>query len=195
METFNHVFNSVVNLQSAIPDNTEIINQIFPNFYVFIAHVVSFVLLLFLVMRLAWKPTKTYIEKRTQEIQRKMEVAEKAQMESEKNLHDSRMKLLESKNTAAQILENAELDAEKTKKKIEATALNKASHIESEGLAKIRKQEIELEKRMNLEVSKLALETAGIFLSKKIDEEENKKIIDDIVNDLTSKIESSSEKK
>lgn len=53
METFNHVFNSVVNLQSAIPDNTEIINQIFPNFYVFIAHVVSFVLLLFLVMRLA----------------------------------------------------------------------------------------------------------------------------------------------
>ena len=192
MEIINHVFNNVVTLQSAIPDNSEIVNQIFPNLYVFIAHTISLIFLLILVTRLAWKPTKNYIEKRTQEIQRKMEDAEKAQIESEKNLHMSKMKLLESKNTAAQIIENAELDAEQKKKKIEAAALNKASRIENEGLSKIKKQEMELEKRMNLEVSKLALETAGLFLSKKIDEEENKKIIDDIVNDLTSKIGSSS---
>lgn len=195
METINNVFDSVISLQSAIPDNSQIINQIFPNVYVLIAHVISLIFLLLLVIRLAWKPTKNYIEARTKEIQRKMEAAEKAQLESEKNLHISRMKLLESKNTAAEIIENAELDAEKTKKKIEAVALNKASQIESEGYSKIKKQELELEKRKNLEVSKLALETAGIFLSKKIDEEENKKIIDDIVNDLTAKLESSSKEK
>ncbi|BAC43848.1 ATP synthase subunit B [Malacoplasma penetrans] len=195
METINNVFDSVISLQSAIPDNSQIINQIFPNVYVLIAHVISLIFLLLLVIRLAWKPTKSYIEARTKEIQRKMEAAEKAQLESEKNLHISRIKLLESKNTAAEIIENAELDAEKTKKKIEAVALNKASQIESEGYSKIKKQELELEKRKNLEVSKLALETAGIFLSKKIDEEENKKIIDDIVNDLTAKLESSSKEK
>ncbi|MDE6082412.1 MAG: hypothetical protein K2F52_00870 [Malacoplasma sp.] len=47
---------------------------------------------------------------------------------------------------------------------------------------------------MNLEVSKLALETAEVFLSKKIDNEENKKIINDIVEDLTSRIISSKQR-
>ena len=48
MEIINHVFNNVVTLQSAIPDNSEIVNQIFPNLYVFIAHTISLIFLLIL---------------------------------------------------------------------------------------------------------------------------------------------------
>lgn len=196
MEILNHVFNGVATTFAAaseIPDKSDIINMIFPNLWVFIAHTISLVILLILMIKLAWKPTKNYIDKRTQEIQKNMESAMKDRVESAKNLEVSKMKLIESKTTAARIIENAELDAEEKRKKIEAAALNKAAHLENEGIAKIRKQEKELEKRMNLEVSKLALETAEVFLSRKITEEENKKIIDDIVNDLSSRITSGKE--
>lgn len=180
--------------ESAIPDNAVIINQIFPNLYVFIAHTISLIFLLILVARLAWNPTKKYIEKRTQEIQSQLDAADKARIESEKNLEISKIKLLESKNTAAQIIENAQLESEQKIKKMEKESLNKVNHIEKEALLKLQKEEADLEKRKNLEVSKLALETAEVFLSKKIDDEENKKIINDIVEDLTSRINSSKER-
>ncbi len=196
MEIVNQVLYGIqfIFKESAIPDNAVIINQIFPNLYVFIAHTISLIFLLILVARLAWNPTKKYIEKRTQEIQSQLDAADKARIESEKNLEISKIKLLESKNTAAQIIENAQLESEQKIKKMEKESLNKVNHIEKEALLKLQKEEADLEKRKNLEVSKLALETAEVFLSKKIDDEENKKIINDIVEDLTSRINSSKER-
>lgn len=196
MEILNQVLNGVefIFKESAIPDNSAIINQIFPNLYVFIAHTISLIFLIILVARLAWNPTKKYIENRTKEIQSQLDAADKARLESEKNLEISKIKLLESKSTASQIIENAQLESEQKIKKLEKESLDKVNHIEKEAMLKIKKEEIDLEKRMNLEVSKLALETAEVFLSKKIDDEENKKIINDIVEDLTSRITSSKQR-
>ena len=197
MDIINQVLHGTTEIllnNSAIPDNSAIINQIFPNLYVFIAHIISLIFLIILVVRLAWEPTKKYIEKRTLEIKSQIDAADKARLESEKNLEVSKMKLLESKNTAAQIIENAHLESEQKIKKLEQAALEKANHIENEAMLKMKKQETELERRMNLEISKLALETAEVFLSKKIDDEENKKIINNIVDDLSARINSSKDK-
>ncbi|MDE5767740.1 MAG: hypothetical protein K2H56_04325 [Malacoplasma sp.] len=196
MEIVNQVMQGIefIFKESAIPDNSVIINQIFPNLYVFIAHIISLIFLIILVTRLAWNPTKKYIENRTQEIQSQLDAADKARLESEKNLEISKIKLLESKSTASQIIENAHLESEQKIKKLEKETLDKVNHIEKEAMLKIKREEIDLEKRMNLEVSKLALETAEVFLSKKIDDEENKKIINNIVEDLTARITPQKEK-
>ncbi len=183
----NIIENIVTN--STIPNAEEIINKLFPNVFVFIAHTIATILLLVSIIFLVWKPTKKYIERRTQEIQKNIKEAEESRENANKNLEESKQKILESKITASQIIENAELEAEEKRKKIEKAAMNKASHIEKESLTQLKKQEQELSERMNLEVSKLALETAEIFLSKKIDEQENKKIIDNIINDLTNSID------
>ncbi|MDE5775144.1 MAG: hypothetical protein K2H51_02305 [Malacoplasma sp.] len=196
MEIVNQVMQGIefIFKESAIPDNSVIINQIFRNLYVFIAHIISLIFLIILVTRLAWNPTKKYIENRTQEIQSQLDAADKARLESEKNLEISKIKLLESKSTASQIIENAHLESEQKIKKLEKETLDKVNHIEKEAMLKIKREEIDLEKRMNLEVSKLALETAEVFLSKKIDDEENKKIINNIVEDLTARITPQKEK-
>lgn len=183
-------FIKITLMEGLIPSDTTIINQLFPNVWVVVSHVVATVLLLTLVIYLAWRPTKRYIAKRTDEIQKNMDLAEKARIEAEKNLEESKTKILESKDTAAHIIDVAEFEANEKRKKIESAAMNKASHIERECLSQLKKQELELSKRMNLEVSKLALETAEIFLSKKFDEQENKKLIDKIVGDLTKKVDS-----
>ena len=176
----------IVRMITAIPGNEPIINQIFPNVWVFVSHVLATVLLLILLVKLAWKPTKKYIEKRTLEIQKELLETQKSRIEVDKNIEMSKMKLLESKEVASKILEDAEFEAEEKRKKIESAAINKANHIESETLSQIRKQEDEMIKRVNLEASKLALEAAEVFLSKKVDDEENKKIVDKIIEDLTN---------
>ncbi|MCF0217728.1 MAG: hypothetical protein HUJ42_01640 [Malacoplasma sp.] len=185
MEHLQIIFND----GTLVPSESSVVNQIFPNLYVFISHIISLFLVFLLLFRLAWKPTEAYLRNRTEEIQKMVKEAELKAQESEKSLQLANAKLMDSKLTAAKIIETAELDAENKKKKIVQEAQNKANIIEKESFAKIRKQELELESRKNLEVSKLALETAETFLLKKIDDEENKKIIDDIVADLTKKFE------
>lgn len=188
------IFETILTSDSLISGNETIINQLFPNLWVFVAHTLATILLLILLFKLAWAPTKRYIAKRTQEIQKNMKEAEQAKIEAEKNLEESKMKILESKNTASQIIETAELEADEKRKKIELAAINKANHIERESLIQLKKQEEELSRRMNVEASKLALETAEIFLSQKINEDENKKLVDKIVNDLSQRIESNNSK-
>lgn len=174
-------------LNAAIPGNEEIINKIFPNLWVFIAHIIATVILLSLVIFLAWKPTKRFIESRKKEIQKDLTDAQSSKMEAEKNLEISKQKLLDSKSTAGQIIETAHIEALDLKNKIEKEALNKASLIEKQTEDLIRKQEIELSKKMNLEVSKLALDTAEIFLGKKIDKETNHEMVDEIIKELEEK--------
>lgn len=188
------IFETILTSDSLISGNETIINQLFPNLWVFVAHTLATILLLILLFKLAWAPTKRYIAKRTQEIQKNVKEAEQAKIEAEKNLEESKMKILESKNTASQIIETAELEADEKRKKIELAAINKANHIERESLIQLKKQEEELSRRMNVEASKLALETAEIFLSQKINEDENKKLVDKIVNDLSQRIESNNSK-
>lgn len=179
----------ILNSTTFIPNNEDIINQIFPNVWVFIAHIVASFFLFLLILKLAWKPTKKYIQTRTEQIQKDIYASEQARYEAEKHLEEAKQKLLDSKTAASKIIENAEMEAEETRKKIESAAIIKANNIEKEGLSQVKKQEIELSKRMNLEVSKLALETAEMFLSKKLDEEENKKLVNQIVQDLSKRID------
>lgn len=178
-------------LNTAIPGNEEIINQIFPNLWVFIAHIIATVLLLALIIFLAWKPTKRYLKSRKKEIQKDVEIAEQSRLDAEKNLEISKQKLLDSKETAGQIIENAHIEALDLKNKIEKEALDKASFIEKQTEDSIRKQEKELSNRMNLEVSKMALETAEIFLGKKIDKQSNSEMVDQIVKELEERYKNS----
>lgn len=177
---------------SLIPSNEDIINQLFPNLWVFLSHILASLFLFLVVLKMAWKPTKKYIAKRTEQIQKDLFESEQSKFEAEKHLEESKQKLLDSREAASKIIENAEMEAEEKRKKIESAAVIKANNIEKEGMAQVKKQEIELEKRMNLEVSKLALETVELFLSKKMDDKENKVLIDKIVDDLTKRVDSKS---
>lgn len=171
-------------LNTAIPGNEEIINKIFPNLWVFIAHIIATIILFSIVIFLAWKPTKRYLESRKKEIQKDVETAEQSRVDAEKNLEISKQKLMDSKETAGQIIETAHIEALDLKNKIEKEALDKAAFIEKQTKDSIKNQEKELSNRMNLEVSKMALETAEIFLGKKIDKESNSKMVDQIVKEL-----------
>lgn len=174
-------------INAVIPTSEDIINQIFPNLWVFIAHIVAAIILFALVIYFAWKPTKKYLEKRKKEIQKDVDAAEQSKLESEKNLEASKQQLLDSKTTAGQIIETAQIEAIDIKNKSEKEAVRKANLIEKQTDDYIRKQEKELSERVNLEVSKLALDTAEIFLGKKIDKEANKEIVDQIVDELEVK--------
>lgn len=174
---------------SLIPDEKAVINDIFPNIWVLISHIIAFVILLILVIFLAWKPTKKYIKKRSEEIQKNYKLAEELRLEFEQKVEVSNQKIIDSKITAANIIHLAEVEAKQKQKEIEIEAINKANNIEKEKKEQLLKQEQELKKNFNYEASKIAIETVEIFLSKKINDTNDLEFINNIVNDLEKRLD------
>lgn len=168
----------------AIPDNEGIINAIFPNVWALIAHVIATIILFSLIIYFVWKPTKRYLEKRRKTILKNIEEAEEKNKLANQNFELSKSELLESKDASSQIIHKATLEAESIKIKIENNAIKKANFIQKEALENVKKSEHEASLRVNKEASILALETAEILLSKKMNNEENQKIVDDIIKNL-----------
>lgn len=185
-DSFNEFISLVTNKfnNSLIPGKDDIINAIFPNAWILVAHIIATIILFSLIIYFAWKPTKKYLEKRKKTILKNVEEAEEKNKLANENFELSKNELLESKDAASKIIHNASLEAESIKMKIENNAIKKANFIEKEALENIRKSEQEASLRINKEASILALEAAEILLSKKIDNEENQKMVDDIINNL-----------
>lgn len=185
---FNEIISFVLNAQEqsrpALPSKDDIINSIFPNIWALIAHIVATIILFSLILYFVWKPTKKYLEKRKKSILKDVEEAKEKNKLANENFELSKSELLESKEAASQIINKASLEAESIKMKIENNAIKKADFIEKEALENVKKSEQEASLRVNKQASILALEVAEILLSKKMDNDENKKIVDDIIKNL-----------
>lgn len=185
---FNEIISFVLNAQEqsrpALPSKDDIINSIFPNIWALIAHIVATIILFSLILYFVWKPTKKYLEKRKKSILKDVEEAKEKNKLANENFELSKSELLESKEAASQIINKASLEAESIKMKIENNAIKKADFIEKEALENVKKSEQEASLRVNKQASILALEIAEILLSKKMDNDENKKIVDDIIKNL-----------
>lgn len=181
LEKFITIFN-----ESAAPDGSVIVNQLFPNVWVFIAHIVATLIILGAVIWFGWKPTKEFLRKRKDVIEKNVVESKEARIEANKNLEISKQELLNSKQTAREIINNATLEADELRKDIEKKAKNRAAFIEKEATENIKKQENELNKKINSQVFDLALDTAEVLLGKKINKTENKDLVDSIIKDLES---------
>lgn len=181
---FSAFLNAVQDRITSVPNRLDIINHLFPSPWVFLAHSLAFIVILIIMAKLLWQPTKKYMKTRQELIQKELVDSQQNKIESEKNLNESQKRLIESKNLASQIVSKAELEADAVRQKIETNAKNKAKILEQNTLDKLKKQESDLYKDFNLKATEIALDAVGLFLSQKIDRTENEKIISDIIVDL-----------
>lgn len=168
----------------AIPGSDEIVSQILPNIWVLVAHVVATIILLLMVIWLVWRPTKKFLEKRKNQILKDVNEAKENNNNANKNFELSKKELLESKQAASAIIQNATVEGENIKNKMEQAALKRVSYLEKEADYNIKKQEEIASLKINQKASLLAIDIAEGILNKKIDSDENKKLVDQILKDL-----------
>lgn len=171
-------------LNAAIPTQREIINMIFPNPFIFTAHILAFLLLILFVIKLIWKPTKVYLQKRKNFIQDNLQKSENLRIEAEKQKELAIQSLLESKNIAAEIINKAETEAQVLKKQVEQQAHDKIKELETKAAIITAKKEKDLQAQNDAKVIALAVEISQVFLNHKIDAKTNSKLLDQILNDL-----------
>jgi len=155
-----------------------------PNPGLIIWTIVTFVLLLVVLSKFAWKPLLEALRKREETLRTSMERTEQAKQDAERLLNEHKKQLDHAEQEGQRILnENRQL-AEKLKDEI----IQKANQ-QSRKMVEQAKEEIDRNKEAALiqlrgEVASLAVQAAGKILDETLDENKHRKLVDNYLNGL-----------
>ena len=146
--------------------------------------IITFLILLVVLKKIAWKPILDALESREKEIKDALNAAKKAREEAEKVSSDYEQSMKDAQIKSQKIILDSKLAAEKVKSEIEKTATAKA-----ESMIENAKEQINLEKENAIKDIRditidLSIDIASKVIEKNIDSEENRKLIEEAMNNI-----------
>lgn len=166
--------------------NITAIEALAPNLWIFIAHLIAFSLVIIILIIFAWKPTKNFMEKRKTLMNNEIKLAKDNKANAEALFQEATNKVIESKESAAKIQSLSEEKAHKYWETMVTKAKSEAILVRKKAQNDIDKLEIEFEKTKNEEIINIALIAAEELMKKKINNAENKKLVDSILDEIIS---------
>ncbi len=146
--------------------------------------IITFVILLIILTKTAWKPLVEALQAREQGIRDAIQKAEDAKKESERILAEHKSAMAKANEETARILKEGRELAEQMKNEIVAKA-----HESANAMMTHAKEDIQREKETALiqlknEVADLAINAAEKILEETLDESRQKKLVDKVLQKL-----------
>ena len=146
--------------------------------------VITFLLLLVVLKKVAWGPILSALESREEEIKNALSAAEKAKEEAEKVSSDYEQSMKDAQIKAQKIISDSKTAAEKVKADIEKMAEEKA-----ESMLTNAKEQINAEKENAINDIRdiaidLSIDIASKVIEKNIDSEENRRLVEEAMNNM-----------
>lgn len=142
------------------------------------------ILILFILLRIfLFKPINKMLDDRTQSIQKDIDDAENAKREAEELRQQYENSISEAKEEAGKILREAHEYAE-----AERAEIIRKSHEEADEIVNSADETIENERRRviqqaHVQIADLAIEAASKVVSANLDDEKNRKLVDDFLSE------------
>jgi F-type H+-transporting ATPase subunit b len=155
-----------------------------PQFGLIFWTVVTFVILLYVLKRVAWKPLLSAVQEREQNIQSHIDEARKQRDEAEALLAEHRQLMDQARQQTAEIVSRGQKDAERLVEEAKEKA-----RAESGRLVEQARRQIDQETRTALAkvrgtVADLAIAAAGRLLGRSVDDDAHRNLVEDYVRDL-----------
>jgi len=146
--------------------------------------VVTFLLLVFILYKLAWKPILSAVENREKRIQESLDRAEQAQKEADEKLETYQKMIAEAKQETQEIIAKGRKTAESLREAI----VSKANE-ESSRLVENAKKDISLEREKALEeirnlVVDLSMSAASKLVERSLTDQDHKKIVESYLKEI-----------
>ncbi len=173
---------SLVLLFSEAGDEKPMLLSVNPGLIIW--QILIFVILLFVLKKIAWKPLLTALNSREESIKDTITQAETLKKEAEELIEQNRKNLAEANAQSMKIIN----DAKEVANKMRDDILQK-SQDESRKMLEQAKSEIKQEKESAMsdlrnEVSDLAIKAAEKILKDNLDESKQKKIVNDFISQI-----------
>ena len=146
--------------------------------------VITFLLLLVVLKKVAWGPILSALESRETEIKNALSAAEKAKEEAEKVSSDYEQSMKDAQVKAQKIISDSKAAAEKVKVDIEKAAEQKAESMLANAKEHINAEKENAIKDIRDIAIDLSIDIASKVIEKNIDSEENRRLVEEAMNNI-----------
>lgn len=179
------IITMVVSLSSCSPvESGEIINSLFPNPFVFVAHIIASIVLIVILLWLVYKPASKAIQKRKDYINQQIADADNTKKQADFALVKANKFREQAISEATIITSDAKNRANLIIQKAKENAKEEAKQIKQQVKAQLVKQEKKLRKDIHNKIVETAFVVAEEIIKKNISSTEKQKYVDDILDNI-----------
>jgi len=146
--------------------------------------VLTFVLLLVVLKKVAWGPILDALEARENEIKDALNAAEKAREEAERVSSDYEDSIRKAQAEAQQIIADAKTAGEKVKLDLETIASEKADEIIEKAKVQIDAERVKVISEIKTVAVEISLSAAAKVLEKNLDSDDNRKLVNEALEGI-----------
>jgi len=150
----------------------------------FIWTIVTFLVLLALLAKFAWRPLLQALESRQERIRKSLEDAERARQELERLQQESAKIMRQARIEAESIATQTRADAERLREELKQKAKDEADNILRNAQQQIQLQTRQAIQQIRHEVADIAVLLTSKLLERNIAKEDNKRLIDDTLKQI-----------
>jgi F-type H+-transporting ATPase subunit b len=149
--------------------------------------VLTFLVLLFVLRKIAWKPLLEALDAREKRIDDALRKAEKAQQEAEQAIAENRKRSDEAMRQAEHLMEQARQDAEQTRRKLIEEARAESQRVVDQGMRRLEAEQRAAMQEVRAVAADLAIRAAGRLIQSSLTEQQQRELVDQFLKDVPQK--------
>lgn len=149
-----------------------------------IIQVVSFLILVWFLGKILYKPLLEFLDKRSESINTMIEETKRNQKTAEANLEKSEDTLIEVKNDILKLKDKTQRQIDEQRKETLEEAKKQAKHIMARSKEDIERQKEEVKEEIKKEIGRLSIGIAERIISKEIKTTDHERLIQEAIKGL-----------
>ena len=146
--------------------------------------VVTFVVLLLILRKVAWKPILAALDKRESDIKIALEQAEKAKEEAKQILEANQANLAKAEDESKKIIEQSRAYAENLKEQMINESKEQARKIVDDASSEIQRKKDAAFEELKNQVAEIAVHAAEKIIRESLDVQKSKQVVDKYLNEV-----------
>lgn len=147
--------------------------------------VLTFLLLVFLLSKFAWKPILSALKQREDAIKDSLEQAEKAKEEAKQILAENQNSLAKAEEESKKIIEQSRLFAENLKEQMLRDSKAQAQKLLDDATAEIERKKNAAFDELKNQIADISIKAAEKILKENLDADKNKKLVDKYISEIS----------
>ncbi len=147
---------------------------------------VTFILLLVLLKKVAWKPILTALDKREKGIEESLNRAEKAKEEAQKILDENKASLSKAEEEAKKIIDQSRSYADELKGQMLKQSKEQAQKLIDDAVADIERKKQSAFEELRNQIAEISVNAAEKIMRETIDAERNKQLVTKYLKEISS---------
>ena len=146
--------------------------------------VVTFILLLLILKKVAWKPILSALDKRENDIKEALVQAEKAKEEAKKILEENQANLAKAEEESKKIIEQSRAYAESLKEQLVSESKTQAKKIVEDASSEIQRRKDAAFKELKDQIAEISVKAAEKIIRESLDAQKGKQVVDKYLNEI-----------